>query len=165
MQRQLIRGMRTGNRHAGRILGRLMIRRPVDGGTLQKTNAHAVAFQYRGRTRFFAIRAGARMLYPQFVESRDRRIDCALAIVYVVGYTNSLDTGLLQRLAAGTRRRKKSFAFVFTVDRLAARRLIQTALKIAEDKIGGIEFGGDVTKWNDGIGDIHQVNVAGKHHL
>src|SRR5438874_13022943 len=48
---------------------------------------------------------------------------------------------------------------------MPARRPIETAFQIRKDDVGGTELVLDQREWRRRIGDIHQIDVAGKNHL
>ena len=85
------------------------------------------------------------------VEPRDRGRDIGGAIVHVVGDSDGVDAGELQRLTAHRGIGKESLVGV----RMAGRRQMQATFHIAEHDVCRTELADNFPERFRGIGDVH----------
>src|SRR5260370_28365730 len=105
--------------------------------------------------------AGHGMADAEHVEPGNRRRDCRLAVIDIVGEPDRPDAGWLQRLAGNERVGEKSFMF----HGMPALRPVETAFEVAKDDIGAAELFLNEGERYRRIGDVHQVHVTGEDHL
>ncbi len=84
-----------------------------------------------------------------------------VAVMHVVGDADRLDAAAPQRLAAEDRVGEKTFI----ADRVPACRHRQAAFEIAEHHVGLAQLVAHQGERHGGIGDIHEIDVAGQDHL
>ena len=155
----MIGGVAADDGDAGRVLARLMIGRPIHGAALQEAEAHAVTLHDHRRPRRGEVLAGAGVEHAVFVEPRDRGEDVGFAVMHVVGDADGADAGGPERLT-GARVGEEPF-----VAHGVPGRNDETAFEIAEHHVGAAELIGDPGEGNAGVGDVHQVDVAGENHF
>ena len=158
VRRHLVRGIAANHRHTGRVLSSLVVGRPVHRGALQEADAHAAALDDHRRVRGGAVHAGAGVGNAQLPETRNRRAEGLRSVVHVIGIAHGVEASELERF---TGRRRSVEAFV--AGRALARRIIEAALQVGKPRVRLLERRGDARKGRAGIGDIHQVDVAGEH--
>jgi hypothetical protein len=106
------------------------------------------------------IGSGAGVQHADLVQPLQRGRDVAGAIVDVVGDADGVDAAMPQRLPTDLGIGEESFRGV-----RPRLRQMQAAFQIAEHGIRRVQGIGDTAERHRGIGDVHQIDVAGQDQL
>ena len=158
LEHRRVRGVSREDGDTRGIVGGLVAGGPVHGGSLHEAETQTLVGDDRGSARGLAIHARAGARNAKSIELPERRPNRLLAVVDVVGVTDRAIPGDDEGLRGGERGIK-----TLALDRVPGGGLIEAGFQITEQHVGLPQRVLDQRERRLGIGDVHEIDVAGQH--